>query len=459
MKKFTESKLLKSIKIPHTETTLANWLEKRRNQRIKALEERENLIRRTAYKLWEEDGKPNNNSEYYWFKAIQTQRPIRRLAAWWEATPIEKLLEDVEFFLKNAALLEIINLVANVTIIISLGTWLATEKQRRNAEIYQAWQVITAAHDQSGDGGRIEALEFLNSEPSRFPWFWIKWEKRSLRGLSVPKAFLYEIELQEADLMLANFQKAILGKANLQKATLLLTNLQEAILKEANLQEANLFQTNLQKAFLEKANLQKAFLFQTNLQGAFLVQTNLQEAFLVQTNLQEAFLKEANLQKSFLFLTNLQEANLEKADLQEAFLVQTNLQTEAILAILKEANLQKILLYFPIRQEPILEKGTLQEAILKEANLQKATLLQTNLQEAILDNANLQEAILFGANLTHKQIKTACFWEKAIYKGGWNDEKETYVAIEPDNTNFIEELKKDKSSDPKKPIDCTFWEQ
>ena len=45
------------------------------------------------------------------------------------------------------------------------------------------------------------------------------------------------------------------------------------------------------------------------------------------------------------------------------------------------------------------------------------------------------------------------------YDGNKNDDKESYVAIEPDNTNYIEELKKDKSSDPKKPVDCSRWEK
>ena len=189
---------------------------------------------------------------------------------------------------------------------------------------------------QSGSGGRKEALKFLNSEPRRFPWFWLKWKKQSLAGLAAQKAYLHGIELQKADLIEANFQKAILGKANLQ----------EAILRRANLQQA----------YLRKANLRKV---------------------------------------------NLGKADLTGADLTEA-----------------------------------------------------------NLQEAILDKANLQEAVLVDAeNLTPKQIKTACFWEKAIYKGEWNPKKKTGIASEPDNTDFIEELKEDKSSKPEKRIDCKLWEK
>ena len=288
-------------------------------------------------------------------KKISTdKRPIRRFAAWWETTCLEKCLEDVAFLLKNAALLDIINLVAGITIIISLISWLATEKQRRNAEIYQAWQVITAAYEQSGSGGRKEALEFLNSEPRRFPLFWLNWERQSLAGLAAPKAYLVGLQLQGADLV----------GANLQKANLFMANLQEANLVEANLQEAVLFMANLQEAVLRGANLQKA-----DLRGA-------------------------NLQKADLFIANLQGADLA------------------------------------------------------EANLQEANLFRANLQKADLDNAE---------NLTRVQIKSACFWEGANYKSEWNREMGGYIPLERDNTEFIEELKKDKSSDPKNPVDCSYW--
>ncbi len=336
---------------------------------------------------------------------FSAKRPIRRFAAWWETTTIEKFFEDISFLLKNAALLEIINLVAGITIIISLITWLTTEKQRRNAEIYQAWQVITAAYNQSGSGGRKEALEFLNSKPKRFPWFWKEWEKQNLEGLAAPKAFLPKIKLQKAELF----------KANLQQAALIEANLQEANLEAANLQEAELFKANLQKAYLFEANLQKAELFGANLQKAYLFGANLQEAALSGANLQEANLGGAKLQKAWLIKANLQKAGLIKANLQEANL--------------REANLQK--------------------AYLREANLQKAGLWGANLQEAYLVDAE---------ELTSEQIKSSCFWEKAIYKGEMNDEG-NWVAIEPDNTNFIEELKNDKSSDPKEPINCKIWEE
>ncbi len=192
-------------------------------------------------------------------------------------------------------------------------------------------------------------------------------------------------------------------------------------LEGVNLSNTNLRLANFQKADLRSANLQKALLWYADLQEALLWYADLQEAYLSDVNLQEAGLRAVNLQKAYLSNADLQKANLLNANLQKANLSYANLQ----------------------------------EAGLWYANLQEAVLEKANLQEAVLTGANLQEAVLAEVEkLTHKQIKTACFWEKAIYKAEWNDDKQTWIAIEPDNTNFIEELKKDKSSDPKEPVDC-----
>ena len=383
----------------------------------------EELIRIKAHKIWKKrqrkgrDSTPESNWsdwnkakkylekrpwEVFLWKLTKTlsKRPIRRFTNWWETTPIEHFLEDVEFLFQQSALLSIINLVAGITIIISLITWLATEKQRRNAEVYQAWQVITAAYEQSGSGGRREALEFLHSEPRRFPLFWLKWERQSLAGLAAPKAYLVKIKLPQADLKLANLQEAWLNEANLQGAFLAFASLQGAFLHKANLQEANLGKANLQEAWLDWANLQGAHLWGANLQKAFLHEANLQGAFLYGTNLQEADLKLANLQKAVLHEANLQEADLKLANLQGAFLNEVK-------------------------------------------------------------------------NLTFEQIKSTCFWDKAIYIGEWSFEKKPWVAIElnninfvedlkwvaiePDNTNFIEKLKNDTASDPEETVDCSRW--
>ncbi|NEO90779.1 MAG: pentapeptide repeat-containing protein [Moorea sp. SIO3G5] len=180
----------------------------------------------------------------------------------------KKFLEPVLDYLKRLALLEILELLGHISLLVGVIVFIAGEEDRRNSEIYQAWQVITAAHNQAGSGGRIQALEFLNSEPRRIPWFWLTWEKESLAGLEAPKADLIKVQLSDAYLFNANLQKAYLVEADLPGAYLVEAKLQGAKLQGANLRGANLQEANLQEANLQEANLQGTKLEQANLRGA-----------------------------------------------------------------------------------------------------------------------------------------------------------------------------------------------
>ncbi|MGL4882937.1 MAG: pentapeptide repeat-containing protein, partial [Waterburya sp.] len=76
-----------------------------------------------------------------------------------------------------------------------------------------------------------------------------------------------------------------------------------------------------------------------------------------------------------------------------------------------------------------------------------------NLIDADLRGANLIDA----KNLTNSQIKSACFWDQAIYKGHLDEKQNQLVADKKANQQYIEQLKKDKSSDPETPPDCSRW--
>ena len=74
-------------------------------------------------------------------------------------------------------------------------------------------------------------------------------------------------------------------------------------------------------------------------------------------------------------------------------------------------------------------------------------LSNSNLVRAYLNGANLESANLNGAkNLSNAQIKSACFWEKAIF-----------TPDEQANQKKIEEIRQDKASDPTTPPDCSRW--
>ncbi len=154
------------------------------------------------------------------------------------------------------------------------------------------------------------------------------------------------------------------------------------------------------------------------------------------------FLHDVELHKSIFKKANLSEANLEKANLEKANLKGANLEK----ANLKGASLIK---------------ADLSGADLEKANLKGADLEEANLKGVNVKGANLKGAYL-GDILNSKQIKSACFWDKAIYTAGVIIKQDWGFVLEnerdkQDNTNYIEELKKDKSSDPKELPDCSRW--
>ncbi|ELP54057.1 pentapeptide repeats family protein [Microcystis aeruginosa TAIHU98] len=200
----------------------------------------------------------------------------------------------------------------------------------------------------------------------------------------------------------------------------------------------DLSRTNLREANLNGANLNGAQLYRANLYGAYLYRANLYRANLYRANLKGANLKGANLKGANLNGANLILANLNRAYLNGAILNRANLNG----AILNRANLNG---------------AYLNGAYLIQANLNGADLNGADLNRANLNGANLNGANLNGAeDLYPKQIKSACFWEKAIYtESKWDEDKQLWVAADREaNQREIDKLKRDKNSDPPNPIDC-----
>ncbi len=208
----------------------------------------------------------------------------------------------------------------------------------------------------------------------------------------------------------AELYSFILKNVNLSRA-----NLQEVDLRDANLRDAKLSSTDLSSAYLRDANLSSAYLWSANLSSAYLWSANLSSAYLRDADLSSAYLRDADLTDADLFGANLFGANLFGANLFGANLIRANLSSAHLI-----------------------------RANLRDANLRDANLIRAYLWSANLENAKLAEA----KNLTSSQIKSTCYWEQATYK---QDKEE--------NKKYIEELKKDKSSDPIVKPDCSKWER
>ena len=225
------------------------------------------------------------------------------------------------------------------------------------------------------------------------------------------------LDLTNSNLSSANLFSANLSIANLRDANLNSVNLNSADLRGADLNNANLFSADLRDANLNSANLNSANLFSANLRDA-----NLRGAKLFSADLRDANLNSANLNSAYLFRANLNSANLRGADLRDADL--------------------------------------------SSADLRDADLRGTNLSSAYLSSADLRGADLRGANfnsfeklISNRQIKSACFWEEAIYTDAeWNYIRRKWIAVnEKVNQKRIEEIRQDKASDPKNPPDCNKW--
>ncbi|MEM9118218.1 MAG: pentapeptide repeat-containing protein [Cyanobacteria bacterium P01_F01_bin.56] len=352
---------------------MMSWSWKRNATPNKSPEEKQQqYTEQIAYELYQNRvrlGKAGN-AQSDWQTAERIVNSPLKTTLFASHRPFIKLEKQVwEPLLKwadNQALLSLLGIIGNVGLILAVVTYVGSEKQRRDAEVRNAWQTITSAHGQAGSGGRIEALEFLNASPGanwrrRFPWFCAPhplctWPAENLDGidLSVGPAetttdteqsdemveetssddhiidaiasekflgiYLSGVQLPNADLENANLKGADLENANLARTDLGVANLEDAFLRNAHLEEASLWNVNLNGAFLASANLEGAFLGNAHLEEAFLGGANLARTDLVVANLRDANLHGANLHGA-----NLHDANLEEANLEEAFLGGANL--------------------------------------------------------------------------------------------------------------------------------------
>jgi uncharacterized protein YjbI with pentapeptide repeats len=281
----------------------------------------------------------------------------------------------------------------------------------REVRIKQYWEIVDTTEPSEYNPVRHQALENLNQMGI------------SLSDASLSRANLSGIQLPNAKLENANFTSATLTGANLAKS----------LLEKASLRGAKLEKINLQGANLQQANLYRA-----NLWGAYLEKANLQKAYLVRASLQENNLEEANLSEANLAGANLTKAGIAKANLTGANLVKGNLSG----ANLAEANLAGANLAGASLQENNLTNANLAGVNLAGANLRGAQLEGVSFWGANLEKANLLET----KNLSSEQIKSSCNWQLATYK-------EEKVA----NQMFIEALKNNSSTNPKKSFDCTQW--
>lgn len=170
----------------------------------------------------------------------------------------EWFCEWIAYVLSNWSFLEVLEYLGSFGVLVAVIFYFGESGDRLKQKHYQAWQVINTAQGKGGNGGRIEALQELNTDGI------------SLVGVDAAGAFLQSIRLQHANLARANFSAADLRDcdlafADLSDSDLRAANLRQSILRSANLERADLTETDLFGADLSGADLSGATLANADL--------------------------------------------------------------------------------------------------------------------------------------------------------------------------------------------------
>src|SRR5215813_9280873 len=106
---------------------------------------------------------------------------------------LEWFWEWVAYVLSNWTFLEVLEYLGSFGVVVAVIFYFAESGDRLKQKHYQAWQVINTAQGKGGNGGRVEALQELNSDHV------------SLIGVDAAGAFLQGIRLARAHLARGNF--------------------------------------------------------------------------------------------------------------------------------------------------------------------------------------------------------------------------------------------------------------
>jgi hypothetical protein len=171
--------------------------------------------------------------------------------------------EWVAYVLSNWSFLEVLEYLSSFGVLIAVVFYFSESGDRLKQKHYQAWQVINTSQGKGGNGGRIDALQELNTD--RIP----------LVGVDVSGAFLQGVHLRAAGLSRCNFAATDLRNSDFDSADMSDGNLRGANFRESALRSAAFDDADLTDADLEGADLSGADLSRTTLVRADLSRTNL----------------------------------------------------------------------------------------------------------------------------------------------------------------------------------------
>jgi len=182
---------------------------------------------------------------------------------------VEWGLQWCAFALSRWTFLDVLEYLEGFSVLIAVIFYFSESGDRLKQKHYQAWQVINTAQGKGGNGGRIDALEELNSDGI------------SLTGVDLSGAFLQAVHLEHARLSRASFRSA-----DMRDSEFAFADFSNADLQSANLRQSDLRNANFEGAILggnradEGADLFGCDLSGVDLAGATLTNADLTNATL-----------------------------------------------------------------------------------------------------------------------------------------------------------------------------------
>jgi hypothetical protein len=174
---------------------------------------------------------------------------------------VEWVFEWFSYGLSHWAFLEVLEYLGSFGVLIAVIFYFSETGDRLKQKHYQAWQVINTAQGKGGNGGRLEALQELNSDGV------------SLIGVDVAGAFLQGVRLEKARLARANFTAVDARGGDFRGADLSNANLESANFRDGDFRETDLSGTQLREVDFTGVHLAGA-----DFSGAVLDDADLQNA-------------------------------------------------------------------------------------------------------------------------------------------------------------------------------------
>ena len=173
----------------------------------------------------------------------------------------EWFCEWIAYVLSNWSFLDVLEYLSSFGVLIAVIFYFSESGDRLKQKHYQAWQVINTAQGKGGNGGRIEALQELNSDG--IPLVGVDASGAFLQGIRLPRARMSRANLSATDLRDCDLSSADLSFADLRSA-----NARDAILRGVDFESADFSDADLSGADLSGGDLSRANLPAADLQGA-----------------------------------------------------------------------------------------------------------------------------------------------------------------------------------------------